>query len=252
MGEAARGALLPLAAGSTPADVLCGIAGLAALHDPRVVTPLDAALKNPALRGEAYRLARWGAFAAGGPSPDLGAAFAPLVKTLEAPEVWSAAGNDGVRLLGEIDHASARDRLVAELGKPQLDATVDAVIAALARQGEPRVRDRVVALGQEAVSTRSGNLTYEQASRIGAVAFYLLALDTGSRADGLQFLRQMAVRDQEDTAAWAMQRWCERATRRPGERDSALAARAALGAELDAMNVRWSHLERGTFRCTAP
>ena len=88
----------------------------------------------------------------------------------------AAAGDDAIRLLGAIDHPAARDRLVAEFTRPQPDTTLDALIHALARQGEPRVRERVVALGQEAVATRSGNLTYEQASRIGVVAFYLLAL----------------------------------------------------------------------------
>jgi hypothetical protein len=252
LGDAARSALVSLAAAASPADVLCGIAGLAALRDPGVVGPVDAALKNPALQADAFRIARWAAFAAGGPSPELGTAFAPLVKTLEDPAVWAAAGNDGIRLLGEIDHPSARDRLVAEVGKPQLDATLDAIIHALARQGDPRVRERMIALGQEAVSTRSGNLTYEQASRIGTVALYLLALSPESRADGLQFFRQLAVRDQEDTAAWALQTWCERAARRPAEREAAQRARAALQAELQALNVRWDHLQRGAFRCETP
>ena len=144
-----------------------------------------AALKNPAFRDDAYRFARWAAYVAGGPDGDLGAAFAPVVGLLADAALWTAAGDDAVRLLGEIDHPSARDRLVAELERPQKDTTLDAIIHALARQGEPRPRTRVVALGQEAVAARSGNLTYEQASRIGAVAFYLLALDSGSRAEGL-------------------------------------------------------------------
>ena len=109
----------------------------------------------------------------------------------------------------------------------------------------------MAALGQEAIATRSGNLTYEQASRIGVVAFYLLALDRGSRAEGLPLLRQMTPRDQEDAGAWAAQTWCERAIRRPAERESAERARAALVAELDGMNVGWRTLVRGSFPCAA-
>src|SRR5262245_41368192 len=79
LGEPARAALLTLAASPQLADAACGIAGLAALRDRRVVAPLIAALKTPAFRDDAYRFARWGAFAAGGPEADLGPVFAPLV-----------------------------------------------------------------------------------------------------------------------------------------------------------------------------
>jgi hypothetical protein len=119
----------------------------------------------------------------------------------------------------------------------------------LARQGEPRTREPASALGLEAVAARSGNLTYEQASRIGAVAFYLFALGPDTMSDGLQMLRHLAPGDQEDAAAWAVQTWCERATRRPSERDGAHRTRAALVAEFARLGVRWSHLARGAFTC---
>ena len=176
LGDAGRAELLRLAGSAQVADAACGVAGLAALRDRRVVTPIRAALSAPAFRDQAFRFARWGAYVAGGPETDLGPAFLPLVEALADPAAWAAAGDDGIRLLGAIDHPAARDRLVAEFTRPQPDATLDALIHALARQGEPRVRERVAALGQEAIATRSGNLTYEQASRIGVVAFYLLAL----------------------------------------------------------------------------
>jgi hypothetical protein len=251
LGEPARVALASLAASADVADAACGVAGLAALRDRRIVAPVLAALKNPGFRDDAYRFTRWAAYVAGGPDGDLGGAFAPLVVLLDDAALWTAAGDDAVRLLGEIDHPSARDRLVAELERPQKDTTLDAIIHALARQGEPRPRARVVALGQEAVAARSGNLTYEQASRIGAVAFYLLALDSGSRAEGLQMLRQMAPDPQADAAAWAAQTWCERAVRRPADREAAERSRAELVAELDGMNVGWRTLVRGSFPCAA-
>ena len=189
LGDAGRIALLKLAGAAVMADATCGVAGLAALRDRRVVSPAQAALANPAWRDDAYRFARWAAYVAGGPEADLGAAFLPLVTTLEDPAVWKAAGDDAVRLLGEIDHPGARARLVAEFGRPQSDATLDALIHALARQGEPSVHARVVSLGQEAVASRSGNLTYEQARRIAAVSFYLLAGEAATRAAGLEMLR---------------------------------------------------------------
>jgi len=248
-GEGGRTALRALAASSTPADAVCGIAGLAALRDRQLPVLLVAALKNPALRDDAYRLARWAAFAAGGPEADLGPTYAPVVDALADAALWTAIGDDAIRLLGEIDHPSARDRLVAELDKPARDTTVDAVIHALARQGEARPRATVVALGREAVASRSGNLTYEQASRIGAVSLYLLALGPESRTEGLEFLRQMAVDPQADTAAWAVQTWCERAVRRPAERAAATQGHDALAAEFDGMGIRWRTLTRGTFTC---
>ena len=248
-GEAGRAALLQLAASSQGADAACGVAGLAALRDRRVVAPVKAALTNPALRGEAYRFARWAAYVAGGPETDLGPVFLPLVEVLADPAVWAAAGADAIRLLGEIDHPAARDRLVTEFARPQTDTTLDALIHALARQGEPRIQARASALGEEAVGARSGNLTYEQASRIGAVAFYLLALGPDTTAEGVQQLRQLAPREQQDTAAWAAQTWCERATRRPAEREAAERTRAALVAEFDRLDARWRELVRGSFTC---
>lgn len=249
LGEAGRVALLTLAGSSVAADATCGMAGLAALRDRRVLSPVQAALANPPFRDDAYRFARWAAYVAGGPEADLGAAFLPLEKALEDPAVWTAAGDDAIRLLGEIDHPAARARLVAEFARPQSDATLDALIHALARQGEPSVHARVVALGQDAVGARSGNLTYEQARRIGAVSFYLLVGEPATRAAGLEMLRQMAPGDQADTAAWTVQTWCERAVRRPAERDAAERARGSLAAEFDGMNIRWSQLARGSFKC---
>ncbi len=252
VGDAGREQLRALAGGTTPADVICGVAGLAALRDARLPPLLIAALKNPALRDDAYRLARWAAFAAGGPDPGLAAAYAPVVDVLADAALWTAVGDDAIRLLGEIDHSSARDRLVAELERPARDTTTDAVIHALARQGEARPRARVVALGRDAVASRSGNLTYEQASRIGAVSLYLLALGPESRAEGVEFLRQMAPDVQADTAAWAVQTWCERAVRRPADRVAAEQMHATLAAEFDGMGIRWRDLTRGTFACGAP
>jgi hypothetical protein len=249
LGDAGRAALLQLAGAAQIADAACGVAGLAALRDRRVVPAIRAALANPAFRDDAYRFARWGAFVAGGPESDLGPAFLPLVETLADPAVWAAAGDDAVRLLGEVDHPAARDRLAAEFARPQPEARRDALIHALARQGEPRVRDRVAADGQEAIAARSGNLTYEQASRIGAVTFYLLALAPGTTGDGLQMLRQLAPRDQEDAAAWAVQTWCERTTRRPADRDVAARTRVSLVTEFDRMDVRWRSVTRGAFTC---
>jgi hypothetical protein len=252
LGDTARTALLALATSSTLADAACGVSGLAALRDRRVVEPVRAALKNPAFRDDAYRFARWAAYVAGGPEPDLGVAVQPLVEVLADPAVWKAAGADAIRLLGEIDHPSARDRLAAELNQAHPDTTLDALIHALARQGEPRVHARVVALGQEGVAGRSGNLTYEQASRIGSASFYLLAVGPDTRTAGLELLRQMAPDYQADTAAWAAQTWCERAARRPAERDAALAQHERLAAEFDGMNIRWRELVRGSFPCPAP
>lgn len=249
LGAPGREALAGLAAAAAPADIVCGVAGLAALRDPRLPPLLIAALKNPALRDDAYRLARWAAFAAGGPDPGLAAAYAPVVDVLADAALWTAVGDDAIRLLGEIDQPAARDRLVAELDKPQRDTTLDAVIHALARQGEARPRARVVALGRDAVASRSGNLTYEQASRIGAVSLYLLALGPESRAEGVEFLRQMAPDVQADTAAWAAQTWCERAVRRPADRAAAEQMHATLAAEFDGMGIRWRALTRGTFAC---
>jgi hypothetical protein len=250
-GEETRAELLRLAASGDTADALCGIAGLAALRDAGALPAVRAALGRPALRDDAFRVARFAAYLAGGPDPDRGAAFLPLVEAFEDPATWTAAGLDAAGLLGVIDHPRARARLVLELDRPMTDAALDAVIVALSRQGEPRVQARVSALGEEAVATRSGNTTYEQARRMGAVAFYLMALGPDTMSDGLAMLRQLALADQEDTAAWAVQTWCERATRRPAEQASADRARLALADELGRMNVRWKHLRRGMFPCTA-
>jgi hypothetical protein len=253
LGDAGRAALVKLAGSSAAADATCGVSGLAALRDRSVVSALVAALANSAFRDDAYRFARWAAYVAGGPEADLGAAFLPLVKALEDPAVWRAAGDDAIRLLGEIDHPAARSRLVAELARPQTDATIDALIHALARQGEPRVDARIVALGQEAVGSRSGNLTYEQARRLGAVSLYLLVAEPSARTAGLEMLHQMTTPgDQADIAAWAAQTWCEHTMRRPAERAAAERARASLAAEFDRMNIRWSQLARGSFRCGSP
>lgn len=247
-GDDGRGRLLQLAAADQVADAACGIAGLAALRDRRLVPLVQSALTRVALQSETYRLLRWAAYVAGGPESDLGPAFLPIVDTLTTT-VWANAGDDAIRLLGEVDDPAARDRLVREFDRPQSDSTVDALIHALARQGEPRVREHVTALGREAVGARSGNATYEQARRIGAVAFYQLALATDAMTDGLRMLGQLAPRDQEDAAAWAVQTWCERSVRRPTAREAATRARLALVAEFDRLNVRWSHLDRGSFSC---
>jgi hypothetical protein len=252
LGEPARAALRQLAGSAQLADAACGVSGLAALRDRGLVGPVRAALANPAFRDDAYRFARWAAYVAGGPEADLGASFQPLDDVLDDPAIWKAAGADAIRLLGEIDHPAARDRLAREIAQPHPDATLDALIHALARQGEPRVHARVVALGQEGVAARSGNLTFEQASRIGSASFYLLALGPDTRAAGLELLRQMAPGDQADTAAWAAQTWCERATRRPAERDAATAQHERLAGDFDGMNIRWRELVRGSFRCPAP
>jgi hypothetical protein len=252
LGDAARTALLRLAESSQLADAACGVAGLAALRDRRVVAPARAALTNPAFRDDAYKFARWAAYVAGGPEADLGAAFLPLVSTLEDAAVWKAAGDDAIRLLGEIDDAAARARLVAEFERPQTDATLDALVHALARQGDPRVRDRAASLGREALASHAGNATYEQARRIGAVGFYLLAIGAETQAAGVDLLRKLAPADQADTAAWAVQTWCQRAVRRPAEKASADQRAAALAAEFDGMNIRWRELARGSFACAPP
>lgn len=249
LGDSARAALLTLAQSSQLADAACGVAGLAALRDRRVVAPVRAALINPAFRDDAYRFARWAAYVAGGPEVDLGAAFLPLVSMLEDAAVLKAVGDDAIRLLGEIDDAAARTRLIAEFARPQTDATLDALIYALARQGDPSVRDRAASLGREALASHAGNATYEQARRIGAVSVYLLAIGAETQAEGVDLLRKLAPADQADTAAWAVQTWCQRAVRRPAEKAVADQRAAALAAEFDGMNIRWRELSRGSFAC---
>lgn len=249
LGDAARTALLRLAESSQLADAACGVAGLAALRDRRVVAPARAALTNPAFRDDAYRFARWAAYVAGGPEADLGPAFVPLVSVLEDGAVLKAAGDDAIRLLGEIDDGAARARLVAEFERPQTDATLDALVYALARQGDPGVRDRAAGLGREALASHAGNATYEQARRIGAVSLYLLAIGAETQAAGIDLLRKLAPADQADTAAWAVQTWCQRAVRRPADKAAADERAATLAAEFDGMNIRWRELARGAFAC---
>lgn len=236
-------------AAGTGADVLCGLAVLAAVRDPRVAPAMAAAAERPALRDDLYRIARWAAFAAGGPDASLGEAFLPLTAALDPPPLRAAAGDDGTRLLGEIDHASARERLRARLDGPS-DAEIDAAIHALARQGDATARARVLALGREVAGALSTNPTYEQARRTSAAAFYLLALDAASLADGLALLRVLSPSDQADTAAWAVQTVCERAIRRPATRATLEAHRAALVAAVDSLGLPWRTLTRGAFPCT--
>lgn len=155
-----------------------------------------------------------------------------------------------MRQLGETDDEAARERLLRELDGPASDATLDAAIHALGRQGETRARARIAAIGAEAVATRSGNTTHEQARRMSAVAFYQLTLTADTLGDGLAMLRQLAQRDQEDTAAWAVQTLCERAVRRPADAARLDGQRRTLAAELERLGVRWDHLTRGAFPCS--
>lgn len=248
LGEQGRTALIALAESPDAAEVLCGVAGLAALRDRRVIPYLEAALRNPELRGSSRLLARWAAWLAGGPDPDLGAAMLKVVEAATDSAVWNAAGLDAIWLLGEVDHPSARDRLLAELGQPIDDARLDAVVHALARQGDPRARERITAIGVQAARDKSGNATPEQARRLGAVAFYQLALGPETLADGLETLGTIAARDQEDAAAWAVHTLCERAVRRPDGRTIVDAHRAVLVEELDRLGISWQ-APAGTFGC---
>ena len=249
LGDAGRTALVALAGASSKDDLACGVAGLAALRDRRVVAPVQRALSTPAYRDDAYRFARWAAYVAGGPEADLGPAFVPLLSILGDAAVLKAAGDDAIRLLGEIDNPAARSQLVSEFERPQPDATLDALIHALARQGERQPNERIAALGGEALASHAGNATYEQARRIGAVSFYLLSTGAETQAAGVDLLRKLAPADQADTAAWAVQTWCQRAVRRPAENASADQRAAALAAEFDGMNIRWRELARGAFAC---
>ena len=248
LGEPARTALLGLAGSPVAGEALCGIAGLSALGDRRVIPQLAAALRNEAFREEAYRLARWAAFVAGGPDRDLGEAMLPVVDALGDGGIRDAAGDEAMWLLGEVDHAAARDLLVAEFDRTLSEATLDAVVHALARQGEPRVRERVTALGADALRGKSGNATPEQARRLGAVAFYQLALAPQAMTDGLETLGTIALRDQEAAAAWAVHTLCARAVRRPSERAAIEAHRQALVEELRRSGVTWSEV-KGRFGC---
>lgn len=249
LGEPARTALVGLAGSPVKGEALCGIAGLSALGDRRVIPLLVGALRNPAFREEAYRLARWAAFLAGGPDADLGAAMLPIVDAFNDPAIRDAAGDDAIGLLGEVDHPAARDRLLVEFTQAPSDATLDAVVHALARQGDPRARAPIAALGVEAERAKSGNATPEQARRLGEVAFYQLALGPETLGDGLATLGTIAARDQEWTAAWAVHTLCARAVRRPAERAAIEAHRLALVEDLGRRGVSWSGA-KGPFGCS--
>lgn len=248
-GPGVRGVLQQMASGPDDGARWCGIRGLAALRDPAVVAAVRAAWRDR--RAEAWRVARWAAYAAGGPDRATTDAFAPLVDDLAMPALAAAAGDDGVRLLGELESAAAREALLALLARDDVPATVDAAIHALARQGEPRARERVTALGQIVVNGLGGNAMFEEARRIHAAAFYLLALGSDSRDAGLAMLTRLAPGDQVDAAAWAVQTLCERAIRRPAERAPLEATRAALVAALRGPGIQWDSVTRGTFPCPA-
>jgi len=251
-GDAARDALRGLVSSRDRADVLCGLAGLTALRDEAAVLPLLAAMRDNAFVDERYRLARWAAFIAGGPDPSAGRRLVPLLDLFEDALVWRATGDDAILFLGELDDARARDRLLAELARPGSEAGLDAAIHALARQADPRARERIAAIGQETLQSHAGNATFEQARRLGAVAFYQLTLGSDTQAAGLDILARLAPASREDTAAWATATVCELAVRRPEAR-AALAARyRTLTQALTAAGVRWDHLGRGAFPCVPP
>lgn len=230
----------------------CGLRALAATRDADLVAATVRALVRREARDDAWMFARWAAWAAGGPDAAASATFAPLLDVFRSdPAVSRAAGDDAVRLRGEIESVGARDALVAALvpdGPPQ---TIDAVIHALARQGDARARDDIGRLGHAEADALATNPTYEQARRIGAAAFYLLALGAGTRDDGLRLLGRLSPADQADAGAWAVQTLCERAVRRPAEAITATAARAALVEALDQRGIGWATLTRGTFTCPA-
>jgi hypothetical protein len=238
--ETATVALLALAESKEWGEAGCGFAGLAALGEPRAIAPIVAALQNAAWRDHAYQVARWATTLAGGPDPSLGPAMLPVVDALQDRAVWDAAGNDAIWLLGEIDHPQARDRLLTALDEARDDVAIDAVVHSLARQGEPRARERIGKLGDAALRAKSGNATPEQARRLGEVAFFQLALGPDSLEEGLATLGTIALRDQQDAAAWAVQTLCARGPRRPLERDAIDAHRARLIAGLDRLGVSWS------------
>jgi hypothetical protein len=247
--ETATVALLALAESKEWGEAGCGLAGLAALGDQRGVALMVAALRNPAWREHAYQVARWAATLAAGPDPSLGAAMLPVVDALQDRAVWEAAGNDAIWLLGEIDHPQARDRLLAALDEVRDDVALDAVVHALARAGEPRARERVARLGDDALRAKSGNATPEQARRLGEVAFFQLALGPDSVDDGLATIGTIALRDQQDAAAWAVHTLCARGPRRPSERDAIEAHRVRLIAGLERIGVSWSS-SRVSGACT--
>lgn len=245
----AAAALARLVESTAPADRLCGIVGLAVLDDSRAVPLLIGALADPPMRDDAYQIARAAAYRVAAPDPVDGDQLQRLVAAATQPEVRAAAGDDGVWLLGEIEHSAARDALLAQLGSSDDAATVDAVVHALARQGEGRARDRIAALGADALAAKSGNATPEQARRLAAVAFYQLALGPESLSDGLATLSTFAVRDQQTAASWAIHTLCARAIRRPEQRETLGSHRAVLAAELDRLGVDW-RAPQGRLGCT--
>lgn len=248
LGEAGRAALLTLAS-ARGEDAVCGLAGLAAVRDARVVPLLISAVDAAPADTNVWRLVRWAGFIAGGPDPAVGAPLSALVPRLEAPAARAAAGDDGLRLLGELGTPAAREHLVATLDRRLSDAAVDAAVHALARQQEPSARARVSALGAEVAASLGGNATYEQARRLGAAAFYLLVLGADTQREGLALLARLSPQDQADTAAWAMQTLCERGVRRPAQRVDATGRREALADAFGAAGVVWQSLVRGAFPC---
>jgi len=251
-GDAARDALRGLVSSRDRADVLCGLAGLTALRDETAVPPLLAAMRDAAFADDRYRLARWAAFIAGGPDASVGQRLVPLLDLFEDALVWRSTGDDAILFLGELDDPRARDRLLAELARPGSEAGLDAAIHALARQAEPRARDSITAIGQETLQSHAGNATFEQARRLGAVAFYQLTLGPDTLASGLDILARLAPASREDTAAWATATVCEQAVRRPTTRSALARHHRALTQALTAAGVRWDHLGRGAFPCVPP
>lgn len=249
LGESGRRALVALAGSSNRDERLCGISGLVSLGDRRAISPLASSLRNPGMRDDAYRLARWAAYLAGGAAPDLGAAMLSVIEAISDQDTWDAAATDAIWFMGEVDHPTARDRLLTELRLPLRAEDVDAVIHGLARQGDGRARDAVTALGVEALRGKSGNATPEQARRLGAVAFYQLALARDSLGDGLATLGTIALPDQESAAAWAVHTLCAREVRRPGQRDAVEAQRTALIHALAGLGVSWQS-PKGPLNCT--
>jgi hypothetical protein len=248
LGEAGRTALLALASSSTRAEVLCGIAGLAALGDTRAVPHIIRSLQSVTTRDDARAIVRWAAVLAGTADPAASAAMTPVLAALDEPDARQAAGDEVIGLLGEVDAPDARDRLLRMLGEPLADTTLDAVIHAVARQRDARAAGRIGALGDEALGAKSGNATPEQARRLAEVAFFQLAVDVASVPQGLVTLETIALRDREWAASWAVHTLCAAAVRRPAERPIIDAHRAELVAALDERGIAW-HAPRGVLVC---
>ncbi len=227
----------------------CGLRALAALRTHDASPLFAAALERDDGRDDAWMIARWATWIAGGPDTEVSAGFAPLVDVLANGAVAAAAGDDGVRLLGEIASPLAIATLRAIVATDRPYHRVDAAIHALARQGDASVRARISALGHAEADGLATNATYEQARRIGAAAFYLLALGVDTRDDGLRLLSRLSPADQADAGAWAVQTLCERAIRRPAEAAAATAAYTVLVDALDQRGIDWAPLTRGTFMC---